>query len=439
MPPGRIPPAGGIRPAWYPGALPLRILHTSDWHLGHTLHDVPRTHEHGQFLAWLGDTLERERIDSLIVAGDVFETANPSAAAQSVWYEFLAATRARLPQLDIIVIAGNHDSAARLDAPQPLLRGLRIHVLGGVPRTDDGNIAVDQMVIGLRDASGVVAAQLVAVPFLRPADLPRDAEGPTGDPLIEGVRAVYDEVIDHARAVRAPGQALVATGHCYMIGTSLSWTSERRILGGNQHALPMNIFPDDIAYVALGHLHKPQRVGKREHIRYCGSPIALAMSEARFRHQVLVVELDGEQLADVRAVEVPRVVDMIRVPASGAATLDDVLPALAALPPFDASAPADTRPHLEVVVALAKPEPKLRELIEMELEHKSPRLLKLSVEYTGDGASLAESIPAVNLRDLDPLDVFLRRYRRDHEGDPAPRLLEAFCELLETAQHEVER
>ena len=420
--------------------MPLRILHTSDWHLGHTLHDVPRAYEHERFLAWLGDTLESERIDSLIVAGDVFETANPSAAAQSVWYEFLASTRARLPQLDIVVIAGNHDSAARLDAPQPLLRGLRIHVVGGVPRAEtDGEIDVDRMVVPLSDASGAVAAQLVTVPFLRPADLPRDVEGPTGDPLIEGVRAVYHEVIDRARALRGERQALIATGHCYMIGTSLSKTSERRILGGNQHALPMDIFAGDITYAALGHLHKPQRVGGNEHIRYCGSPIPLAMSEARFRHQVLAVQLDGAQLTEVRAIDVPRTVDMIRVPATGAATLDEVLPVLAALPSFDARAPAGTRPHLEVVVALTRPEPKLRELVEAELEHKSPRLLKLSVEYTGDGASLAESIPAANLRDLDPLDVFLRRYRRDHDSEPEPRLVDAFSGLLESARSEVER
>jgi exonuclease SbcD len=419
--------------------LPLRILHTSDWHLGHTLHDVPRAHEHERFLVWLGDTLEAERIDSLIIAGDVFETANPSAAAQSVWYEFLASTRARLPDLDIAVVAGNHDSAGRLDAPQPLLRGLRIHVVGGVPRTESGAVDVDRMVVPLHDSAGTVAAQLVAVPFLRPADLPRDAEGPTGDPLIEGVRSIYARVIDRARELCAEGQALVATGHCYMIGTSLSKTSERRILGGNQHALPMDIFPDDIAYAALGHLHKPQRVGKREHIRYCGSPIPLAMSEARFRHQVLAVDLDGAELANIQAIEVPRAVDMIRIPASGSAPLDEVLPALAALPPLTGSITDGTRPHLEVVVALTRPEPKLRELVEAELEHKSPRLLKLSVEYTGDGASLAESIPAANLRDLDPLDVFLRRYRRDHESEPESRLIDAFSELLDRARCEVER
>lgn len=419
--------------------MPLRILHTSDWHLGHTLHDVPRGYEHARFIAWLGDTLEAERVDALIVAGDVFETANPSAAAQSVWYELLASTRARMPELDIAVVAGNHDSAARLDAPQPLLRGLNIHMVGGVPRTPTGEVDVDRMVVPLHDSTGAVAAQLVAVPFLRPADLPRDAEGPTGDPLIEGVRQMYARVIERARELREPGQALVATGHCYMIGTSLSKTSERRILGGNQHALPVDIFPDDIAYAALGHLHKPQRVGKREHIRYCGSPIPLAMSEARFPHQVLVVDIDGERVADIRPVEVPRAVDMIRVPASGAAPLDEVLPILAALPQLDAAADEGTRPHLEVVVALMRPEPKLRELVEGELEHKSPRLLKLSVEYTGDGASLAESNPAANLRDLDPLDVFLRRYRRDHDSEPDTALIDAFSELLDCARAEVER
>jgi exonuclease SbcD len=416
----------------------MRLLHTSDWHLGHSLHDVSREYEHHRFLEWLLEAVDEHEIDALLISGDVFETANPPASAQAMWYRFLARLRRRFPELDVVVIGGNHDSAARLDAPEPLLAGLGIHVVGGLPRrvggTFSGSIDVDRVVVPLR-VGGEIRAWVAAVPFLRVADLPGLATSDASDPLIDGVRAVYDEVLAAARERREPGQALVAMGHLYMVGTAISRLSERRILGGNQHALPVGIFPDDVAYAALGHLHKPQRVGGREGVRYSGSPIPLAMSEARYRHQVCVVELDGEELTGVEAIEVPRVVPLMRIPKGGAAEIDEVIATLSALPDWDGEAP-ERRPFLEVHVALPSPEPQLRQQVEAALEGKAPRLLKLGVEYCGDGAALGDSIVEHDLKDLEPVEVFVRRYQREHEGDPEPELLEVFHELLEQVRQE---
>jgi exonuclease SbcD len=438
----------------------MRLLHTSDWHLGHTLHDVPRDHEHEQFLGWLGDTLVQEAVDALVITGDVFDTANPPAQAQARWYEFLAEARRRQPGLDVVVIGGNHDSAARLDAPTPLLQAMGIHVIGAVRHLPAANgqprrLDVDRLIVPLTDQHGRVAAQMAAVPFLRTSDLPRvgrarderdDADAgsdtlsemepdplsnPVTDPLIDGVRAVYRQALDAARARCEAGQALLATGHCYMVGTDLSRLSERRILGGNQHALPVDIFPEDVAYVALGHLHKAQRVGGRDGVRYAGSPLPLALDEATYRHQVYIVDLDGPALAEVRSVPVPRTVEVLRVPRRGACSRDEALAALAALEDWDGRSNPDTRPFLEVCVALARPEARLRHDVEEALRGKRPRLVKLGIEYTGDGAALAEGLPEQALRDLDPLEVFVRRYGRDHEGEAPPALVAAFDELLD--------
>lgn len=441
----------------------MRILHTSDWHLGHTLHDVPRDHEHDQFLRWLIDTLAAEAIDALIIAGDVFETANPPATAQARWYGFLAQVRHRMPELDVVVIGGNHDSAARLDAPVPLLEHMRIHIVGGLhhPLAGRGDsVDVDRLVVPLHDAGGNIAAYIAAVPFLRPADLPRIPDPASGapaedgpelaeqpaeqpaeqlaDPLIEGVRQVYTEVLNAARARCTGDQALLAAGHCYMVGTEISRLSERRILGGNQHALPASIFPDDVAYVALGHLHKAQRVGGHDHIRYSGSPLALSMGEAAYRHQVCVVELRGAELFEVRTLPVPRAVELLRVPRRGSAAVEDIVAELEALEPQGAGhgAEPETRPYLEVCARLSRPEPNLRQIIEKALDGKRPRLLKLGIEYTGDGAALADIEVGENLRDLDEADVFVRRYRRLHEDEPPAELMEAFHELLEQVQQE---
>jgi exonuclease SbcD len=393
------------------------------------LHDLSREHEHEQFLGWLLDTLEAEQADALLVAGDVFEAASPPVHAMAQWFRFLASARRRLPKLDVVVIGGNHDSPARLDAPNPMFSELGIHVVGALPADPE------RMVAPLRDRDGAVGAWVAAVPFLRPGDLPRPQQ-PADDPLIEGVRLVYDQVFDAARRRCEPGQALVAMGHCFMVGTELSHVSERRILGGHQHALPVNIFPNDVAYAALGHLHKPQRVGRRDHVRYSGSPIPLAMNEARYRNQVVVVDLDRGQCREVRPVAVPRAIDLLRVPMQRPAPLDEVLPQLAALPDRDLFTPDDQRPYLEVRISLPRPEPSLRRDVEDLLRGKQARLVRIEVQYTGDGMSLGDASSGTSLRDLQPEEVFVRRYQRDHEDEPPQPLMAAFNELLDSVRQE---
>lgn len=413
----------------------MRLLHTSDWHLGHTLHDWARDEEHAMFFAWLRDALVEHEVDALIIAGDIFDTANPSAFALRSWYELLASLRVRCPDLDIVVIGGNHDSPGRLDAANPILSALRIHVVGGMPHRAPGTsftlspYALERLVVPIR-SRGEIRAWVAAVPFLRPVDLPHvTAE----DPLIEGVRRVYDEVLSHARSRRDPQHALVATGHLYMVGSSLSENSERKVLGGNLHALPVDIFAPDVAYTALGHLHRPQMVGKRDSVRYSGSPIPLDASEAEYPHQVQLIDLVGPEVREVRALRTPRGVEIWRIPASGSLPVDDLLVALKAID--DTSIPANQpskHPFLEVVARLTKPEPSLHRKVEDALEGKKVRLVKIGRELTGTNLPLAETTTSRALRDLRPEEVFVERYRRDHEGaGPPDDLLAAFRELLE--------
>jgi exonuclease SbcD len=414
----------------------MRILHTSDWHLGQTLHGVGREHEHGAFLDWLLDVVGERAVDAVLVAGDVFDTANPPAQAQAAWYRFLATARERYPALDVVAIGGNHDSAARLDAPGPMLDALGIRVVGGLPRLSGGALDLDRLLVPLRDAAGETAAWVAAVPFLRPADLPA-AGADSGDPLVEGVRAVYAEVLAEARRRRRGTEALVALGHCYAAGTRLSELSERKILGGNQHALPPDLFPDDLAYAALGHLHLAQRVGRADRIRYSGSPLPLALSESGYPHQVCLVELDGDgtgQPVRVEALRVPRAVEILHLPEDRPRPLAEVLGLLAALPEADPAAPEAARPYLEVRVLLDAPAPTLRREVEAALTGKAARLLKITAHHTGHGRALEPAPERQHLRDFSPEEVFLQCYRRSHEGDPSAELLAAFYELLEETE-----
>jgi len=394
----------------------MRVIHTSDWHLGHTLRgEVTREHEHQAFLAWLLATCVREAADALVITGDVFDSATPPASAERMWFELLAALRRALPAMDVVAIAGNHDSPARLGAASAVLRELGVHVVGGLD--------LDRVLIPIAGGRGLVAA----VPFLRPVDVPI-----CDDPLA----AIYGDVIARARAVRARGQALIVTGHLYVAGADAQYLSERRVSIGGQESAPLRLFPDDISYVALGHIHRAQRVG-RDTIRYAGAPLALSLDEASYKHQVLAIDFAGEQVSEIRCLLVPRAIDIVRVPARGAAPLERVLGELAALPPLEAGDAA--RPYLEVVVALERPEPKLRAQVESALDGKRPRLVRLGVELTGDGAALGDRIAAEQrLAELDPRDVFVRLWARDHAEPPSAEVLAGFERLLAEVRGDAE-
>ncbi|MBI5368542.1 MAG: exonuclease SbcCD subunit D C-terminal domain-containing protein [Planctomycetes bacterium] len=412
----------------------MRLIHTSDWHLGHVLHEIPRDREHARFLAWLLEALDAEQADALLVAGDLFDAANPPADALRAFFGFVAAARRRRPRLDLVVIAGNHDSPARLDAPDAVLAALGVRVVGALPRARDGRLDADRLLVPLHDAAGAPAALVAAVPYLRPADLPPPSGAAEGlDALVEGARALYADLLTTARARRRPGQALLAMGHCYMTGTRLSELSERKILIGNEHPLPVDLFPDDVAYVALGHLHLAQQVGGRAHVRYSGAPLPLALDEARYPHQVLVVELDGERLAGVRELRVPRALDIRRIPESGdGLPLDAALAAIAALPARD-DRPEAERPLLEVRVLLDRPEPGLKARLEAGLADRLPRLVKVTPCYAPRRADDAAA-PAPATGPLGPEELFRRKHAADYGTDPSPDLLAAFHELLEAVQ-----
>lgn len=391
----------------------MRVLHTSDWHLGHTLHDLPRDREHTAFLGWLLDTLVAERIDALLIAGDVFDAGNPPAAALAAWYGFLAEAHRRRPTLTTVAIAGNHDSPSRLTAPAQLLGGVRAHVVGG---------GGDRRVFALADETGATRAWLAAVPYLRPGDLDER------DDRAAALREHHLAAIGEARARRSPGQALLAMGHLHVAGGEASAWSERRIAIGGLEAVGPGGFGDDVAYVALGHLHRAQKVGG-EHVRYAGSPIPLAMVEADYPHQVVVVELAEDRVSEIRTLRVPRTIPLLRVPRRGPGPLAEVLDELRALPAFDRDADPALRPYLEVRIRLTQPEPRLRVLLEEAVRDRHPRLVKITTDGSGDRRALAEAAPAEALAELDPREVLRRRWAREHAGEVPPAIAAAFDEL----------
>jgi exonuclease SbcD len=390
----------------------MRLLHTSDWHLGHTLKEVTRDHEHHAFLTWLLEQIRAEAPDVTVITGDVFDSATPPATAERMWFEWLAAARRARPGMDIVAIAGNHDSPARLGAAQAVLRELGVHVVGSLPRDPGGALDFDRILIPVAGGQAWVAA----VPFLRPVDVIGEAE----DPLA----AIYGEVVAEAERRRRPGQAVIALGHLYVTGADPSMLSERRISIGGQESASLRMFPASLDYVALGHMHRAQQVG-RGSIRYAGAPIALALDEAGYHHQIAIVDFAAGGLAGVRTIRVPQTIEIIRVEGG----LDSVLDRIAKL---ERRRVGDdpTRPYLDLAVVLDRPEPRLRTVIESALEGKRPRLVQLRTEHTGDGAALGDRIAVKRLAELDPRDVFAQLWARDHAEPPSAAVIGAFERLL---------
>jgi len=426
----------------------MRLLHTSDWHLGQSLHNFERHYEHQRFLDWLLDTIVSEQADALLVAGDIFDNANPSAASQRQLYTFLQQARARAPQLDIVVIAGNHDSPGRIEAPGPLLEAHGTTVIGYPHRDADGNIAMDRMLVPLTGKDGALAAWVLAVPFLRHGDVPRlpaatdapgdtaspeaagapDAPAPQPDPYLAGIAELYRQALELATARAADGQAIVAMGHCHMVNGTMSADSERRIVIGGTEMLPSGIFPPPIAYAALGHLHLAQQVGPHEHIRYCGSPIPLSFAETGYKHQVLRIDLEGAKVAAITALPIPRAVQLLRIPAKPA-PLEEVTAALAALDLPDA--PLEQQPLLEVRIMLNSPEPGLRAAIEEALQGKPVRLAKIETTSAARASFEEAALSLDQLATLQPDDIFKRLYRQRFGSEAPPEQLAAFAELVQ--------
>lgn len=413
----------------------MRLFHTSDWHLGQNLHGQERDFEHGRFLTWLLARLAERQPDVLLIAGDIFDTVNPPVKAQERLYDFIVNAHEQQPKLTIVMIAGNHDSGSRIELPAPLMRRLRTHALGRVLWLDDGTLDVERLLLPLPNAKGEVGAWCLALPFLRPAEVTGAA---LGDNYLRGMGRVHELLIEAANLKRQPGQALIAVSHAHMAGGSVSEDSERSLIIGNAEALPASLFGPSITYVALGHLHKPQRVNGEERIRYSGSPIPLSFSEIGYAHQILEINCDGDQLRSVETLLIPRAVNLQRV---GPAPLAELLGQLKELPDIDLLADIERQPWLEVRVRLDEPQPDLRNQIEGALQGKAVRLVRIAAEYagkgSGDGSDDGDGL--IELDQLTPLELFSRAWQENYGSEVDEQTLADFGTLLQEVQLESEQ
>ena len=301
----------------------MKVLHTSDWHLGRSLYGRKRYEEFSAFLDWLAQTIEKEKVDALLVAGDVFDTSTPSNRAQELYYRFLSRVSTSCCH-HVVVIAGNHDSPTFLNAPKELLRALNVYVIGSMTDTFE-----DEVIVLYKNEQP--EAIVCAVPYLRDKDIRTVEPGETTDDknakLILGLKNHYADVCTIAEQKRSefeknghPGLPIVAMGHLFTAGgKTVDGDGVRELYVGSLAHVGEDVFPPSIDYLALGHLHVPQRVSNAENMRYCGSPIPMGYGEANQEKKVVLIEFDSTT-PNIQEVPVPCFQQLVRIVGS----LDDI-------------------------------------------------------------------------------------------------------------------
>lgn len=283
----------------------MKVLHTSDWHIGRTLYSRKRYEEFEAFLTWLAQTIQQHEIDVLLVAGDVFDTSAPSNRAQELYYRFLCRV-ATSSCRHIVVIAGNHDSPSFLNAPKELLKAMHVHVVGNSAESPEEEVLV------LLNEQGAPELIVCAVPYLRDRDIRVAEAGESvedkGRKLVEGIHAHYAAVAQAAEQKRKKLNLdipIVAMGHLFTTGgQTTDGDGVRELYIGSLAHVTAGIFPGCFNYVALGHLHMAQKVNGSEIIRYSGSPLPMGFGESRQQKSVCLVDFQGTT-ATVQLINVP--------------------------------------------------------------------------------------------------------------------------------------
>lgn len=408
----------------------MRILHTSDWHLGQHFMGKSREAEHQAFLDWLIERVQEQRIDALIIAGDIFDTGTPPSYARGLYSRFIVSlqnTHCR----QLIVIGGNHDSVATLNESKELLACLNTFVVGGVSQDSREQVLV------LNNAQGSPGAVICAIPFVRPRDVLESQAGETGEDkqqaLQQAIAAHYQTIYSEAEKLAGERLPIIATGHLTTVGGQLS-ESVREIYIGTLAAFPVSAFPK-AHYIALGHLHRPQVVAKQEHIRYSGSPIPLSFDEAGSDKQVIIVDFRENELNKIESVIVPVFRPLISLKGS-MDSIDQQLAALASERANENEQPqAELNPWLEIEITtetyLHDLQSRVEQMVLAREELSSFELLRVRRKREKAAASLTVA-DQESLAELNVEDVFQQRLKQEELTDEQrQQLTGAFQEILE--------
>ena len=297
----------------------MRILHTSDWHLGNVLHDHHRVDEEVKFLEWLHEKIIELNVDVLVIAGDIFDTTAPGNLVQERYYRFLANIIKTNCQ-HVIIVGGNHDLPSQLNAPVEILKAINIQVVASAKEN------IKDEVFLLKDINNKESLIIGAVPFLREADVRKnikleDLAIDSKDKLIDGIKNHYASVANEIKTLRTTyGNNIpaIVTGHLYTVNGKLESDDGVRSTYqtmGNLQGVGVECFSNEFDYIALGHLHLPQKVNNQENIRYCGTPYPMGFGEAGQDKLVILVDFEGRK-SKITEIKIPTFQELVSIKGS---------------------------------------------------------------------------------------------------------------------------
>ena len=388
----------------------MKILHTADWHIGQKLHERSRLDEHEQFLGWLLETIQKRKVDLLLVSGDIFDTSLPSAEATNLYYQFLYRL-SNETEASAVITAGNHDSARHLEAPREFLKMGRIHVIG---------LASEASRCVLPFPPDDPRVMVAGVPYLTETDLPHvsyETEIERNDRYRERLKSFYAECVS-AMPTELPK---ILMGHLFVQGGKVT-DSERNIQIGGATAIHANDFPEDVSYVALGHLHRPQTIKGTDYpIRYSGSPIPLRFNETGYRKSVYLLELseEGKFIRD-EDIEIPIFKELCTVTGDEESVL------------WEASTQTWDDKYIQVKLTLDTPRVGISDEIRQAFSERGGEVLIVEVELPEVGEG-----PTIPVEDMKhPVEIFEQFYRTNFDGEPPDEILvQTFSELMQMVLH----
>lgn len=421
----------------------MKFLHTADWHLGDTFHGYDRIEEHRHFLRWLEQRIEEQQPDALLVAGDIFDNANPSAVAEELLYTFLSNVVRNNEGLLIVLTAGNHDSGRRLEAPASLLKNMNVVVRGVVEHDDKGRPVMESLIVPVHsrtDADRMMG--VMAVPYLRTGDVPFH------NSRSQSVREFFHELSKVARKMLGRDVPLVLMAHLYAAGSEIAQDehSERLVIGG-EDCIDVGDIYRDAGYVALGHIHKAQRVGAGKdqsfdsgggranvNVFYSGSALGMSFSERNYHHGINSVVIDDEGRVDVERIEYKPQRRLMTLPETGAAPLPEIIRQIEALPKADATDPLEW-PYIEIRLEETTPSQTAQNEILSALDNRSARLCRLVREMPqGSEDGPRRKMQSLDqLRNISPLDIAMDAYLQATGKEMSEQLAALFQEAANEA------
>lgn len=398
----------------------MKILHTSDWHLGQKFLNNERSEENKKALDWLLQTIDNQQIDVLIIAGDIFDTMNPPNYARTLYYNFLTRLE-KTACRHVIIIGGNHDSPTTLNAPKELLRTRNIHVIGCA--TDK----IEDEIIELMDENGNLEAVIAAVPFLRDSDIRKSVAGELFQDrelrIRTGIKNHYHKIADAMQHYdEASDIPIIATGHLF--ASKAADNKDSKIYIGSLDNISIDDFPKLFDYVALGHIHKAQRVYYENKIRYSGSLIPLGFKEIEDKKSVYLLEFDGRNF-EKTTLYLPITRRLIQIRGS----YEDVITDL-----FELNVnPTDLAAWIEVVILTDKTIPNLMEDLKAVIKNKNVKILNYRLEPLTQ--KINQQVKVRDLKTMNELEVFEKRCESENLNEAETAALTiSFKELVNWMQ-----